>query len=94
MQLENSSTVVHAAVVTAPARPVGPSVHRRAIITWLAIFPSVLLGQIALFPVIGDWPLVVRTAVLTAFVVPLAVYLVVPQLMKANARLAGRRPPR
>lgn len=94
MQLENSSATAPAVVATIPAPPAGPSIHRRAVITWLAIFPSVLLGQVALFPVIGDWPLVLRTAVLTAVVVPLAVYLVVPQLMKANARLARRRPPR
>lgn len=67
--------------------PPAPSTHRRAVITWVAIFPAVLGGQSILQPVTGDWPLVLRTLVLTLLVVPVAVYVLVPALMKANARI-------
>ncbi|MFG2818494.1 hypothetical protein ACGFX4_03605 [Kitasatospora sp. NPDC048365] len=60
-------------------------------ITWLAIFPLVAIGMTAIAPVSADWPPVLRAFVLTLVVVPLAVYLVVPALLKGYARLAGRR---
>ena len=73
------------------AARVMPSVHRRAVLTWLAVFPAITLVQLVVSPYIGDWPLVARTAVGTAVAVPLSVYVLVPRLM----RLAGgvhRRP--
>ncbi|PPL14076.1 hypothetical protein, partial [Microterricola pindariensis] len=63
---------------TQPARP--PSVHARALITWLAIFPLVTLGFYAIEPFAAGWNPVARALVLSIVVVPLAVYLVVPQL--------------
>lgn len=75
--------------------PAMPSVHARAIITWLAIFPLVALGMTAMAPFAADWPPVLRAFVLTLIVVPIAVYLVVPRLMalylRSRARRAGRR---
>ena len=67
-----------------------PSTHIRAIITWLAIFPLVAIGMTALAPISEGWHPVVRALVLTVVVVPLAVYLVVPQLLRGYAAL--RRP--
>ena len=79
-----------------PAAP--PSVHVRAFITWLAIFPLVAIGMIAIAPFSADWPAVLRAFVLTIVIVPLAVYLVVPQLLRgygslkaASARRSGGR---
>lgn len=60
-----------------------PSVHVRALLTWLAIFPLVSVGMLALNPLWGDWHPVLRALLLTAVVVPLAVYLVVPNLLRA-----------
>lgn len=71
--------------------PTPPTVHVRAIITWLAIFPLVALGMTAMAPVTADWHPVLRALVLTLIVVPLAVYLVVPQLMRAYGALVRRR---
>ncbi|RLP73690.1 hypothetical protein D9V32_14265 [Mycetocola tolaasinivorans] len=68
-----------------------PSTHTRALITWLAIFPLVTLGSFALEPLSAGWPLPLRTLVLTAVVVPLAVYLVVPNLMRARGGIIARR---
>jgi antibiotic biosynthesis monooxygenase (ABM) superfamily enzyme len=64
-----------------------PSVHVRALITWLAIFPLVTLGFLTIIPAMGDAHPIFKVFVLTLVVVPLAVYIVVPTLMKLYARL-------
>jgi antibiotic biosynthesis monooxygenase (ABM) superfamily enzyme len=72
-----------------PAAP--PSVHVRAAVTWLAIFPLVSIGMIAMAPFTESWHPVLRAFVLTLVVVPLAVYVVVPRLLHAHGRLVGAR---
>jgi antibiotic biosynthesis monooxygenase (ABM) superfamily enzyme len=57
-------------------------VHVRAVITWVAIFPLVALGFFAIAPFAADLNPVVRAFVLSVVVVPLAVYVVVPRLIK------------
>jgi antibiotic biosynthesis monooxygenase (ABM) superfamily enzyme len=64
-----------------------PSVHVRAFITWLAIFPLVSIGFLTIVPAMGDAHPLLKVFVLTLVVVPLAVYLVVPSLMKLYARI-------
>ena len=61
--------------------PVIPSVHVRAIATWITIFPLVALGMTLMAPVSVDWHPVLRALVLTLIVVPLAVYVVVPRVL-------------
>lgn len=68
-----------------------PSIHARALITWLAIFPLVTIGFYVIEPFASGWNPVMRALVLSAAVVPLAVYLVVPQLMRAYQWLRARR---
>ncbi|MBO1901405.1 hypothetical protein J4H92_05520 [Leucobacter weissii] len=81
---------------TAPAdgspasRPAPPSIHVRAVITWIAIFPLVAIGLAVIAPISDSWPPVLRALVLTVVVVPLAVYLVVPWLLRAYGALARR----
>ena len=72
----------------APAAP--PSIHLRAALTWLAIFPLVAIGMLAFAPLWADWHPVLRALLLTAIVVPLAVYLVVPRLLAGYGRLRRR----
>ncbi len=79
-----------AAAAAAPVAP--PSVHARAVITWLAIFPLVAIGMMLMAPFTESWHPVLRAFVLTLVVVPLAVYLVVPRLMRAYAGLRRRAP--
>ncbi|MFJ8311116.1 MULTISPECIES: hypothetical protein [unclassified Streptomyces] len=67
-----------------------PSTHRRALITWLAIYPTVTVVLALIGPATAQLPLLVRTLILTAIVVPVAAYLLIPALMKANAALARR----
>lgn len=81
-----------AAVPTVPAAPSMPSVHVRAVITWLAIFPLVAIGMMLIAPFAESWHPVLRAFALTLVVVPLAVYLVVPQLMRAYGALRRRAP--
>lgn len=71
------------------SRPV-PSIHLRAALTWLAIFPLVALGLVAVGSFAGEWNPVLRALILTVVIVPLAVYLVVPRLLALYMRLVGR----
>lgn len=71
--------------------PQPPSVHVRAVITWIAIFPLVTLGFFAIAPFAEDWNPVLRAFVLSVVVVPVAVYLVVPQLMRMYGKIRGAR---
>ncbi|WP_312183191.1 hypothetical protein [Arthrobacter sp.] len=64
------------------------SVHVRAVVTWLAIFPMVAVGMTLMNALVASWPPVLRALVLTAVVVPTAVYLAVPWLLLRQARLA------
>lgn len=68
-----------------------PSVHVRAVITWLAIFPLVAIGMLLLGPLMDSWHPVLRSLLLTAIVVPLAVYFVVPRMFAAYGKLMKRR---
>ena len=82
-------TPVTTAVPTGQMAP--PSVHKRALITWLAIFPLVSLGFITIVPIMGEAHPILKVFVLTLVVVPLAVYIVVPNLMKLAGKLAAKR---
>ncbi|WP_224752035.1 hypothetical protein [Microbacterium helvum] len=73
------------------APPSPPSIHVRAVITWLAIFPLVSVGMLLLAPVSESWHPILRALVLTAVVVPLAVYVVVPRLLRVHAAIVRRR---
>jgi len=75
--------------------PPAPSIHVRAVITWLAIFPLVAVGMMAVAPLTEGWHPVLRALVLTLLVVPAAVYLVLPRLFAVYGavmrRLSSRR---
>jgi len=66
-----------------------PSVHVRALATWLTIFPLVAIGMTIMSPFSADWHPVLRALVLTAIVVPLAVYFIVPRVIGLLVRLLG-----
>ena len=68
-----------------------PSVHVRALATWITIFPLVALGMTVMTPISVDWHPVLRALVLTLIVVPLAVYVVVPRVLGLYVRWASRR---
>ena len=63
-----------------------PSIHVRAALTWLAIFPMVAIGITAMAPFTVGWDPLFRVFVLTLVTVVLAVYLVVPWLTRIYER--------
>lgn len=68
-----------------------PSTHLRAFITWLAIFPLVSIAMVLTGAFTADWHPVLKALLLSVIVVPLAVYLVVPQLFRMYGAFLRRR---
>jgi antibiotic biosynthesis monooxygenase (ABM) superfamily enzyme len=68
-----------------------PSLHMRVLLTWFAIFPLVTAGSLAIAPISEMWHTVLRTFVVTIVVVPLAAYLVIPNLFRLYGLAARRR---
>ncbi|KRE64075.1 hypothetical protein ASG92_02475 [Arthrobacter sp. Soil736] len=64
------------------------SVHVRAVVTWVAIFPLAAIGMTVLAALAPRWHPVLRAFTLTLVVVPTAVYVAVPRLLLIQARLA------
>ena len=69
-----------------------PSIHVRAFLTWLAIYPLVLLCFAFVLPLMPDAAPPLKVLVLTLIVIPLAVYIVVPNLMKLYFKLTAKSP--
>ena len=67
------------------------SIHMRAFITWLTIFPLVALGLTFLMPALGDMHPLLKAMILTLIVVPLAVYLIVPRLLGLYVKLTRKK---
>jgi antibiotic biosynthesis monooxygenase (ABM) superfamily enzyme len=68
-----------------------PSIHVRTFITWLAIYPLVLIVFFTVLPLMGDASPFLKVLVLTLIVIPTAVYLVVPNLMKGYFAIVAKR---
>jgi antibiotic biosynthesis monooxygenase (ABM) superfamily enzyme len=84
MSLSTEATT-KATIQASPTKP--PSVHAKAVITWIAIFPLVTLCSFVIAPLGTDWNPVLRSFVLTIVVVPVAVYVVVPQLLRVYGKI-------
>lgn len=67
------------------------SIHVRALITWLTIFPLVSLSFITIVPAMGDAHPLLKVFVLTLVVVRLTVHLVAPNLMKFYQKLVSSK---
>ena len=76
------ATPPHNAQAPAKRMPATPSVHVRAFLTWLVIFPEVTLVNWALSPTDPLGPIVLRSLIVTLVVIPPAVYLFVPALLR------------
>ncbi|WP_369185198.1 hypothetical protein [Streptomyces sp. Y1] len=79
------------AVLAAPTTPAMPSAHRRALLTWLAVYPTITAAFLLLGPYLGSLPIALRTLVMTALVVPVVSYALMPLLLKAERKLARRK---
>lgn len=67
------------------------SIHIRALITWITIFPLVALGLTFLMPALGNTHPILKALILTLIVVPLAVYLIVPRLLGLYVKLTRKK---
>lgn len=74
---------------TLPAQPVvvPPPRYKMVLVTWLAIFP-LITGLLALLgPVfLNQLPLVLRTLILTAVLIPLMTYVIMPRMTRLFAQ--------
>ena len=72
-------------------RPAGvASVHTRALVTWIAIYPVAVAGMALLASLAPGWPIAVRALALTAVVVPVTVYVTVPRLLLVVLAISAR----
>jgi len=67
-----------------------PSKHQLALMIWLAVFPTLVVLNLALSGPLAGLPVVVRTFVLVTIAVPIVIYGLMPQLHRIRARLVGR----
>ncbi|WP_299916038.1 hypothetical protein [uncultured Roseobacter sp.] len=65
---------------------INKSALRRAVLLWTTVFPLITLVLALTGPVIGDWPLIARTFVLTLIVVPLLNFWIMPRLLARFGR--------
>ncbi|MGB3617605.1 MAG: hypothetical protein WBA12_05755 [Catalinimonas sp.] len=56
--------------------------YRFAVIVWLAIYPAVTLLQYLLGPLMKDWPVPLKTLLISVLEVPYAVFFALPLLQK------------
>jgi uncharacterized protein len=66
-------------------RPSAPPRYKVAVIIWLAIYPALTVTLVLLGPILEPLPLYLRTFVVTAFLVPIMVYLLIPGMQRLFA---------
>ncbi len=69
---------------TRPSRPGEPAPprYKMAVVTRLAVYPLITLILVLLGPVLGLLPMLVRTLVLTALMVTLMTYVIMPRMTR------------
>jgi antibiotic biosynthesis monooxygenase (ABM) superfamily enzyme len=72
---------------TGPTSVPPPSKHQLALMIWLAVFPTLLVLNLALSSSLDGLPVVARTFVLVTIAVPIVIYGLMPQLHRVRARL-------
>ena len=56
--------------------------YRFAVIVWIAIYPAVTVAQWLLGPLMTDWPVPLKTLVISLIEIPYAVFFAIPWLQK------------
>lgn len=59
-----------------------PPKHKMSVVIWLSIFPIISILSALIVPLLGDVPLLVKTATLTLIAVPLMTYVAMPRMTK------------
>lgn len=70
--------------------PEPASIHVRALLTWVVIFPLVAIGMTLSGPFVESWHPVMRALTLTVVIVPTTVYFGVPRLLGIYNRVSQR----
>lgn len=83
----NTAPAVTAAPAATARQIAPPSIHLRALFTWMAVYTMLMATQFALGPTLIPLPMPVRTLVVTAIVVPTVVYALVPTILRVHATL-------
>jgi uncharacterized protein len=63
-----------------------PPRWKMAVLTWIAIYPALILVSLALAPVLGTWPMPLRLLLMTLILVPLMTWVLMPALARAARR--------
>ena len=63
-----------------------PERTKRAVVLWLVVYPTITALLYLLQPLIGDWPLISRTLVLTLIMVPLLQFVLLPRAQSLFAK--------
>ncbi len=80
--------------VVSSRAPSGPPRWKQAVVIFVSFLPVNLAAQALLLPFIGGWPLVLRVLALTAVLIPVMTYLVLPVVTRRlQWWLEGRRGP-
>ena len=78
--------------VTPAAPPLGPPTkHQLALMIWVAVFPTLVLLNLTIGPLLQDLNVVVRTFVLATVAVPIVIYGLMPRLHRFRGRILSRR---
>ncbi|MFJ4500457.1 hypothetical protein [Streptomyces sp. NPDC088864] len=67
-----------------------PSVHVRALLTWIAVFGALTAVQLLIGPYVEGLPMLLRTLVITGIVVPAVVYALMPNLLRLRGAVRRR----
>jgi len=68
-----------------------PTKHQLALMIWLAVFPTLLVLNLALAGALAGLPVIARTFVLVTIAVPIVIYGLMPQLHRLRAQLVTSR---
>jgi antibiotic biosynthesis monooxygenase (ABM) superfamily enzyme len=62
-----------------------PKKWKMALLVWAAIYPLITILSVTLFPLTQDWPVYLRTLLMSAILVPVMVLVVFPFINKRFA---------
>jgi len=83
--MTETSTLLHQRRVPPPSK------HQTALMSWIAVFPTLTVLNLLFGSILKDLPVVVRTFVLASAAVPIVFYGVMPHLHGVRARIMSHR---
>jgi antibiotic biosynthesis monooxygenase (ABM) superfamily enzyme len=68
-----------------------PTKHQLALMIWVAVFPTLVVLNLTLGPLLQDLNVIVRTFVLATVAVPIVIYGLMPRLHRLRGRILNRQ---